>query len=123
MKFKDKRLTMLIFADDIVLLGSNENSGGFPIRLSGLKPRARNFRRIPNFEFEAFMNIYLDGKLYFSRLNTLCGLHSSERYFSCLKRIIKNYLRSTMSEKRLNNLTILSIESYTLEAISFDTVI
>ena len=47
---------------------------------------------------------------------------SSERSFSCLKRI-KNYLRSSMSEKRLNNLTILSIESNKLEAISFDSVI
>ena len=29
---------------------------------------AANFRRIPNFDFEAFMDIYLDEKLYFSRL-------------------------------------------------------
>ena len=44
---------------------------------------------------------------------------SYETSFSCLK-IIKNYLRSTMSEKRLNDLAVLSIESDTLEAISFD---
>ena len=43
-------------------------SGGFPIRLSRLKPTAANFRRIPNFDFDAFMNFYLDWNLYFSRL-------------------------------------------------------
>ena len=47
---------------------------------------------------------------------------SSEKSFSYLKRII-NYLRSTMSEKTLNDLAILSKESDTSEAISFDTVI
>ena len=34
---------------------------------------------------------------------------TAERSFSCLKRI-KNYLRSTMSQERLNNLTLLHIE-------------
>jgi hypothetical protein len=33
----------------------------------------------------------------------------AERTFSCMKRV-KSYLRSTMSEKRLNNLCLLSIE-------------
>ena len=47
---------------------------------------------------------------------------SSEKSFSYLQRI-KNYLRSTMSEKRLNDLAILSTESDTVEAISPDTVI
>ena len=47
---------------------------------------------------------------------------SSERWFSYLKRI-KNYLKSTMLEKRLNDLAILSIESDTLEAVSSDSVI
>ena len=99
-------------------------SGGFPIRLSRLKLTAANFRRIPNFDFEAFMNFYLDVKFYFSRLFQTMGITnaSSEKSFSCLKRI-KNYLRSTMSEKRLNDLAMLSIESDTLEAISVDTVI
>ena len=46
----------------------------------------------------------------------------SERTFSFLKRI-KNYSRSTMSDKRLYELTISSIESDPLEAISSDTVI
>ena len=56
-------------------LDTRLTSRGFPIRLSRLKPTAANFRRIPNLDFEAFMNIYLDGKLYFSRLNALCCLH------------------------------------------------
>uniref|UniRef100_A0A1X7VQN4 HAT C-terminal dimerisation domain-containing protein n=1 Tax=Amphimedon queenslandica TaxID=400682 RepID=A0A1X7VQN4_AMPQE len=34
---------------------------------------------------------------------------TAERSFSCLKRI-ENYLRSTMSQERLNNLTLLHIE-------------
>ncbi|CAA0359097.1 unnamed protein product [Arabidopsis thaliana] len=46
---------------------------------------------------------------------------SAERSFSKLK-LIKNYLRSTMSQDRLNRLAILSIERAMLEKIDYATV-
>lgn len=42
---------------------------------------------------------------------------SAERTFSKLK-LIKNYLRSTMSQERLNGLTILSIENELLKILN-----
>ena len=47
---------------------------------------------------------------------------SAERSFSKLK-LIKNYLRSTMGQDRLNNLAMLSIESDIAKQIDFDTVV
>ncbi len=47
---------------------------------------------------------------------------SNERSFSKLK-IIKNYLRSTMGQERLSNLSILSIEHEIVKALSFDSII
>lgn len=45
-----------------------------------------------------------------------------ERSFSKLK-LIKNAHRSTISQSRLNSLTLISIESQLLEEISFSAVI
>ena len=47
---------------------------------------------------------------------------SVERTFSKLK-LIKSYLRATMSQKRLNGLVILSIEKNMLEKIDYKSLI
>ena len=47
---------------------------------------------------------------------------SSERSFSTLK-LIKNRLRTSMSEDRLVGLTLLSIESDILRELNFDDII
>ncbi len=47
---------------------------------------------------------------------------SCERSFSKLK-LIKNYLRSTMSDLRLQNLAILSIELEITNNINFESII
>ena len=47
---------------------------------------------------------------------------SAERSFSKLK-IVKNYLRSTMEQDRLSNLSINSIEHQRTSSISFDDII
>ena len=47
---------------------------------------------------------------------------SAERSFSKLK-LIKSYLRSTMSQKRLNGLAILSIEKEMLEELEYKNLI
>jgi len=47
---------------------------------------------------------------------------SAERSFSKLK-LLKNYLRSTMSQERLNGLATLCIEKRLLDEIDIDTII
>jgi hypothetical protein len=47
---------------------------------------------------------------------------SAERSFSKLK-LIKSYLRSTMSQERLNGLAILSIEKKMLENLEYKNLI
>ena len=47
---------------------------------------------------------------------------SGERSFSKLK-LIKTYLRSTVSQERLNSLSMLSIESEIAKAIDFKNIL
>ena len=54
---------------------------------------------------------------------TLCVTSSScERSFSCLKRL-KSYLRSTMSNERLNSLAVISIERDFSFSLSLDDIV
>lgn len=47
---------------------------------------------------------------------------SAERSFSVLKRI-KNYLRSTMHQNKTSNLSLLFIESDTMDSINYEDII
>lgn len=66
-----------------------------------------------------YPNIEIALRIYTSTAVTNC---SAERSFPCLKRI-KNYLRSTMSQDRLNALAILSIEHELTNQLSYDDII
>lgn len=55
-------------------------------------------------------------------LTMAVSVASCERSFSKLK-LIKTYLRSAMSQERLTNLAILSIEKETFNRINFNDVI
>lgn len=68
---------------------------------------------------DVYPNVYVALRMFKSTAVTNC---SAERSFSCLRRI-KNYLRSNMTEGRLNDLSILTIESDILERVPFDTII
>lgn len=68
---------------------------------------------------ESLPNLVLSLKLFL----TICvSVASCERSFSKMK-LIKNYLRSTMSDSRLSSLAILTIEHEATQNIDFDEVI
>lgn len=73
------------------------------------KSRMENF--VPNFVIA--LRIFL---------TTPVAVSTGERSFSKLK-IIKNYLRNSMSQDRLNGLAIISIEHEIAEKISYDDII
>lgn len=68
---------------------------------------------------EIFPNLDIALRIYKTMGVSNC---SAERSFSCLKRV-KSFLRSSMTERRLNDLAILTIESDLLEKVSSETVI
>lgn len=74
---------------------------------------------IQNKLYEVFPNTYICFKMYLSLMITNC---SGERSFSALNRI-KNYLRSKLSDWKLNNLAIMHIESDVLRSIDTKSII
>lgn len=67
----------------------------------------------------AFPNVEAILRLFLSLMVTNC---TGERSFSKLRRI-KNYLRTTMSQERLTDLTILCMEYDILRSLNFDDII
>ena len=67
----------------------------------------------------AFPNILITLRIYLSLMISNC---SGERSFSKLK-LIKNQLPSCMTQKRLNSLTLLSIENDLLHNIDISSII
>lgn len=68
---------------------------------------------------EIYPNIYIVIRIL---LTIPVSTGSAERSFSKLK-LIKNYLRNTMSQERLSALAVLSIESDLASRLNYDTII
>uniref|UniRef100_A0A1B8Y1W6 TTF-type domain-containing protein n=1 Tax=Xenopus tropicalis TaxID=8364 RepID=A0A1B8Y1W6_XENTR len=66
-----------------------------------------------------YPNVYVALRIFLCTLATNC---SAERSFSCLKRV-KNYLRSSLNEERLNSFALLAIEADIVRKFSFDSII
>jgi hypothetical protein len=75
------------------------------------------------FEFVTESDCYPNTSIAYRILFTMpVTVASAERRFSKLK-LLKNYLRSTMSQERLNGLTTLCIEKGLLDGIDIETII
>lgn len=70
-------------------------------------------------EVDCYPNISIDYRILFTVPVTVA---SAERSFSKLK-LLKNYLRSTMTQQRLNGLATLCIEKKLLDDIDIDPII
>ena len=70
-------------------------------------------------DMDCFPNILIAYRIL---LTVPVTVASAERSFSKLK-LLKSYLRSTMSQERLNGLVILSIENEMLEKLEFENII
>jgi len=68
---------------------------------------------------ETFPNIMISFRIFLSMMITNC---SGERSFSKLN-LIKEELRSTMSQKRLNSLSLMSIEHELLSSLDYENII
>ena len=68
---------------------------------------------------DSFPNAYI---AYRIMLTIPVSVASAERSFSKLK-LIKSYLRSTMSQQRLNEFDLLSIEKEILQEVDYDNII
>ena len=69
--------------------------------------------------YTKYPNVEIAYRIFITLAVTNC---SAERSFFCLKRV-KNYLRSTMTENRLNSLAILCIESELLQQLDTEDLI
>ena len=75
------------------------------------------------FEFDKEMDSYPNVSIAYRILFTMpVTVASAERSFSKLK-LLRNYLRSVMSQERLNGLATLCIEKRLLDEIDIDTII
>ncbi|KAI4981971.1 hypothetical protein ZWY2020_022463 [Hordeum vulgare] len=74
------------------------------------------------FEFVRAAECYPNVSIAYRILLTVHILCIGERSFSKLK-LLKNYLRSTMSQERLNGLAMCCIERNMLDSIDLDIVI
>ncbi|XBI11435.1 hypothetical protein VPH35_138496 [Triticum aestivum] len=70
-------------------------------------------------EADCYPNIAIAYRIFFTMPVTVA---SAERSFSKLK-LLKNYLRSTMSQERLNGLATLCIEKNLVDEIDIDTIV
>uniref|UniRef100_A0A8I6YH14 HAT C-terminal dimerisation domain-containing protein n=1 Tax=Hordeum vulgare subsp. vulgare TaxID=112509 RepID=A0A8I6YH14_HORVV len=70
-------------------------------------------------DIDCFPNVLIAYQILFTVPMTVA---SAERSFSKLK-LLKNYLRSTMSQERLNGLATLCIEKDKLDEINVDEII
>uniref|UniRef100_A0A8I6X471 HAT C-terminal dimerisation domain-containing protein n=1 Tax=Hordeum vulgare subsp. vulgare TaxID=112509 RepID=A0A8I6X471_HORVV len=88
---------------------------------STLPDRAMSAMEIFEFvrKLDCYPNISIAYRIFFTMPVTVA---SAERIFSKLK-LLKNYLRSTMSQERLNGLATLCIEKKLLDEIDIDTII
>ena len=70
-------------------------------------------------EVDSYPNVVIAYRILFTMPVTVA---SAERSFSKLK-LLKNYLRSVMSQERLNGLTTLCIEKQLVDDIDIDSII
>ena len=97
---------------DVSLSQKGENKGTF-ITLKMLQTIVNNEMQ------DTFPNMYICLRIYLSLLVTNC---SGERSFSALKRI-KNYLRSTLKDEKLNHLALMHVESSVLRELDLNNVL
>jgi len=75
------------------------------------------------FEYVREVDCYPDVSVAYRILFTVpVTVASDERTFSYLK-LLRNYMRSTMSQEKLNGLAILYIEKKLLDEIDIDTMV
>jgi len=75
------------------------------------------------FEYVREVDCYPDVSVAYRILFTVAiTVASAERTFSYLN-LLRNYMRSTMSQERLNSLAILCIKKKLLDEINIDTMI
>lgn len=95
-----------------------------PLKLTSLRnATAQSTFKVTNIYEQHIEEIYPSITIALQIFLTLpVSVASGERSFSKLK-LIKNYLRNTMEQQRLNNLSVISIEHQRASSISFEEII